>query len=574
MNISNLQTTQNGLIDNNEAACLSLPISIAEAYRCGQGLIAALKREAYVLLDNSQNLPDGLLAAKQSFVSAQARVVQQITELNNKLTTEELQALNALQDLIKQMSTASIDGLIEANPDVTDFRYERAGILLNQGRDVEALNDFQAVLTKDPTHFGALNTVGQYFMENGRHGFAHKFISQAVQAHPDIAIGHLNLADLLIFQSDYALAKQHYQTAIELEPSLTAAHQGLALALAGLGDESGAAAHRELGFRGQAVITWAYRGQDEGIPLIVLSSAFGGNISIKHVLDKRIFHSSVILTEYFDTSAALPPGRLVINLIGDADLCGQGLDIAESLLANTRLPVINHPKSVRNTGRLENAHLLGNLPGVITPRMELMPRKVLLSNNAETALADSGFGFPLLLRSPGFHTGQFFQRVETAKELPAILAGLPGEHILVMRELDTRNLQGDFHKYRVMFVDGELYPLHLAISKHWKIHYFSADMDINPDYRSMEAAFLENMPAVLGEKAMTALHAIRQTLQLDYGGMDFALSSEGDILLFEANATMAAHRPDEHEIWAYRRTATERVLDAVRGMVIKRARQS
>ena len=157
--------------------------------------------------------------------------------------------------------------------------------------------------------------------------------------------------------------------------------------------------------------------------------------------------------------------------------------------------------------------------------MVLFSRTVLATGKAEGLFAEYGLGFPLLLRSPGFHTGQYFMRVETAEELAQAARDLPGEDLLVMQFLDTRNPQGDSHKFRVMFVDGKLYPLHLAISKHWKVHYFTADMEIEPEYRALEAAFLEDMPALLGEKAMNSLETIRQVLGLDYGGIDFASRS-------------------------------------------------
>ena len=78
------------------------------------------------------------------------------------------------------------------------------------------------------------------------------------------------------------------------------------------------------------------------------------------------------------------------------------------------------------------------------------------------------------------------------------------------------------------------------------------------------------MPAVLGAKAMAALDSIRRALGLDYGGMDFALSPDGDILLFEANATMVVYPPGPDEKWAYRRAATMRILEAVRTMIAGR----
>jgi glutathione synthase/RimK-type ligase-like ATP-grasp enzyme len=79
------------------------------------------------------------------------------------------------------------------------------------------------------------------------------------------------------------------------------------------------------------------------------------------------------------------------------------------------------------------------------------------------------------------------------------------------------------------------------------------------------------MPGVLGPKAMAALERIQQELRLDYGGIDFGLSPEGDLLLFEANATMIVQQPDEGEHWDYRRPAVERIHAAVRQMLLMSA---
>ncbi len=129
-------------------------------------------------------------------------------------------------------------------------------------------------------------------------------------------------------------------------------------------------------------------------------------------------------------------------------------------------------------------------------------------------------------------------------------------------------------KYRVMMIDGALYPLHVAISSHWKIHYFTADMADNPEHRAEDAEFLENMAGVLGPRAMAALAEIQSRLGLDYAGIDFGLSATGEILLFEANATMVVNPPEPEEKWAYRRPAVERIDKAVRNMLMEASLRS
>ena len=70
---------------------------------------------------------------------------------------------------------------------------------------------------------------------------------------------------------------------------------------------------------------------------------------------------------------------------------------------------------------------------------------------------------------------------------------------------------------------------------------------------------------------MAALERINATLGLDYGGIDFAVNDDGDILFFEANATMVVLPLSDDDKWAYRRPAFEKVFAAVRAMLASRS---
>ena len=140
--------------------------------------------------------------------------------------------------------------------------------------------------------------------------------------------------------------------------------------------------------------------------------------------------------------------------------------------------------------------------------------------------------------------------------------------------LDTRSEDGSFRKYRVITVDGKIFPLHLAVSRDWKVHYFSADMVERPEHRAEDAAFLENPRGVIGQRAYAALEKIVATLALDYGGVDFSLDAEGRVVVFEANATMIVQPPPPDAIWDYRRKPVDRIIAAVRSMLRERALRS
>ena len=545
--------------------------AIIQAHGLSTQLIGALNQVTVQFNQSPQHKWPADIAVLRSAREAAFAHLQELSS-TAKPDAQEWQALLDLQKQDCEVSLANLNSLLAADPQNLELRYHRAVLLAGLGQNALAKQDFLAVLTQDPTHFGSLIDFGNLLLATGYLSAARSLYQQAITSHPEEPSGHVNLANLLQSQSEFAAAKQHYQAALTLKPDLAEAHQGLSYALNDLGEESAAAAHRELGFRDHVFLTWPYKGIDRPLRILILSSALGGNIPLKHILDDRTFDCTLVFTEYFSSTQPLPPHDLIFNAIGDADLCPDGLNAALLISANSQTAVLNAPSHVKLTGREQNAARLRHIPSVISPRSILLPRAALLEATAEGLLQSQGLSFPLLLRSPGFHTGQYFQRIETADDLPQAVNALPGQFLLAIELLDARNSAGDFHKYRVMFVHGKLYPLHLAVSKHWKVHYYTANMAEQAEARRLEQAFLNDMPRVLGKNAISALENICRTLALDYAGIDFALGFNGEILLFEANATMVIPRLENDDKWLYRKQPIEQILTAVRNMVITRAK--
>ena len=73
---------------------------------------------------------------------------------------------------------------------------------------------------------------------------------------------------------------------------------------------------------------------------------------------------------------------------------------------------------------------------------------------------------------------------------------------------------------------------------------------------------------------MVPLEKISATLQPEYAGVDFALSPDGRVQLFEANATMVVDLPGPETIWDYRRAAAGAVPNASRRMLHGRGTQT
>lgn len=449
---------------------------------------------------------------------------------------------------------------------------EEAGLLDAAGRVDAAREAYLAALALDPCDRAALNELGRLLERTGFVDAARSAYRQAVAAHPNDPASHGNLAGLLLDGGDVDEARRHYQIAVELEPHNVPANACLAVIALRSGDVPRAAAHARIGFAANAT-AWPYRGTGRAVPVLVVHSGLGGNVAFEPFIDDRIYKKWTLVAEFADSDRELPRCALAINAIGDADRCAAALQAARSIFARSGAPAINPPANVLSSARATNAQRLAGIAGVRTPCTLARTRAQLAAHDAGAQLDEAGLRWPLIVRAAGFHTGEHCELVAAPDRLSDALTRMPGDAFFVIEYIDVRSGRDDdaFRKYRVMVVDGELYALHLAIAAHWKVHYFRADMAHRPDHRAEEAAFLADMHATLGSSASAALRAVAERLALDYAGIDFAIDSNGRIVIFEANATMIVPQPDAGAQWDYRREPVARIHAALRAMFARRA---
>lgn len=436
------------------------------------------------------------------------------------------------------------------------------------GQDEAAKAAYVETLQSDPDNIEALTNLGNLAFRTGYRSAARTAYRRAVQIAPGNAVARVNLANALLDADDLAGARAEYDAALSEDLRFAPAHQGLSYVYGRLGDEVRSREHRDLGFSGHPVVHVPYCGSGTPVRVLVVTSAVGGNFNTEWLLDPHVFDVHRLFAEYADPSGPLPNHDVAINAIGDAELCGSGLRAASQIMK--RLTVtINSPDEVLRTSRVANAERLRRIPGVIAPRIALVGRAE-LSGEPE-ALERRGFAFPLLLRTPGHHTGRHFVKVDSPGGLLEALQSLPGEELLAIEYVDVRDPDGFIRKYRMMVVDGELYPLHAAISRDWKVHYFSAALNQHESFRAEDARFAGDPASVLPPSAIASLRAIAEMLALDYAGIDFSLDSQERLVVFEANATMSVVPADPGDRWSYRKTVIERVIAAFVGMVEQRA---
>jgi hypothetical protein len=414
-------------------------------------------------------------------------------------------------------------------------------------------------LRADPRHLDSLMGLGSIALATGRRDAARTVFAQATRYHPGALGAMVTLGNMALEDGDVGTARSHYEAALARDAACTEAAQGMARTLARLGEHGAAEPFWRVGFTGRAVAPRRYRGTGPAREVLYLASARGGNVRLWPWLDDGRVAVTVIYADYADPSLPLPQHDWIINAIGDADGAAAALANAERLVATTTKPVINHPARIRRTGRSDLGRLCEGIDGLVAPLIRTLDRAAILSAG--------DLEFPLLVRAPAFHTGRHFHLVRDRAALASAVESMPGPMLYLIQLLDAKGQDGMIRKYRVMLLRGRIYPWHLAISSDWKVHYFTAAMAEQETYRAEEHRFLNDTAGVLGKRAMTALERLGQRMDLDYAGVDFALASDGSVLVFEANATMTISAPQPGAIWDYRRSAVTAVQSAVARML-------
>ncbi len=421
-------------------------------------------------------------------------------------------------------------------------------------------------LAHNPEDVAALDGLGMLAARTGRLDAALSALSRAAQLAPHDAQIQIHLAHIYHDRCEWEAARLQYARALYLAPDDPLAHEGAAYTAMRLNDLEQAEKHRSRAFQHRAL---TQRTVSLAAPtMLLILSAYGGNVDMRPYLAAEAINVVKLIAEELDQVTVLPEFDYVFHGIGDPDHHSDTLRALHTLtpiIEQYHKPILNHPAAVLRSRRDENAYRFARLPHVRTPRVVRLQR----SESAEESawLLTRAMAFPFLLRVPGFHTGEHFCLVSTQEELVQAMHELPGDELLALEYLDTRDEHGLFRKYRMMSIGGVLYPAHLAIDAQWKVHYRHALTTSSEAFLAEEARYLEDPERVLGEQAMSALHAISTTLNLDYAGIDFSVDAAGRVVCFEANAMMVVPLPSHTPANHARRAAAQAIHHAMKRLL-------
>jgi tetratricopeptide (TPR) repeat protein len=463
-------------------------------------------------------------------------------------------AFHARESVLRDLEAA-----MRKTPEALDTRFYYASFLRDHGRFDEAIAMFENVLAVASAHVETLVAYGVLLARRGRRLDARAAFERAVAADGKHNGATANLANLVALDEPERAAALYHAILVR-DGTFAAAHRGLCSLNAARGDIGAAAVHRAAGYAAGPFGRRPYTGETMPISVVALVSTDGGNIPLDALLDERVFLVHELYVEAY-RGEALPPHELMVNAIADADRGSEALVCAAAIAQQATGRVVNAPHAVAATGRVANAERLALLADVIAPAARAFAR------NSAPAVP-----FPLIVRAPGLHMGRGMMRADDSQALSAALRALPPrDDLIAIAYVDTRSPDGPWRKYRVMAIDGVLYPLHLAIAHRWDVHYFSSAMFDRADYRLEEERFLANPQSTLGARAWAALGRVRDELGLDYAGIDFALHADGRVVVFEANAAMTPLRPDDDPRFGYREAASKAVHAALEQMFRRRS---
>jgi hypothetical protein len=431
-------------------------------------------------------------------------------------------------------------------------------VSLKQG--LAAIEALQQAIQREPQDAANYQALAEALRVDGQDSAANEAELAAIALAQRNALIFYNLGTLYMMTQRSTLAVKWFRLALEIDPLMVEAHQNLASVLELDGNSAEAQHHRDQAYRRQSLFI-------DDAPtairtVLILCTAGTGNTPFDFLLPQPRNRRIRWMMEYatLDQLSEMPAYDIVFNAIGDQDVVASSHDRVKRFLAMCDQPVINLPERIAHTTRDQTPALLKDIPRILVP---------LTARSASGQLQDSEISPPLLLRPVGSHGGRGQQLLADSAALAT--AEIDGAtEMYVSAYYDYRSDDGYYRKYRVIFIDGQPYPYHLAISEHWQVHYVNADMLQHPWKLDEEQRFLTDPEQALGADGIKALKSVGQRMGLDYFGIDFSVMPDGRILIFEANATMLVHTESFHQQLKFKNSYVQKIIDAFDTLLVRR----
>ena len=466
------------------------------------------------------------------------------------------------------LAGASYTAALRIAPNMSACWSNLGNVQMQSGHPQDAIALYLHAIKLTPSNWPARTNLAQALMATGQMVVAKALLNELAEERPNDAKVQHQLGKACFELNEVDEALEHFNAAVALNPRDAESLYWIG----GIRQRNGDAAAAQAAYAAAAQIQPLIRKRAIKSPadfrVLALYAPFGGNTPTEYLFKNVTYDTDTLAL--FDTSkpdvSALGSFDLVVNLISDADQSETVLPLAAHLAAEVGKPVINDPARISHTTRDAITELLSEIPGCRIPDILRLPAWKDVS--AVVREAEPLFSFPLLVRPAGTHGGDDFEKCADGAALAEYLGPRESDHYLI-EYIDYASADGHFRKYRFIFVGEKIMPYHLCIGNEWKLHHVSTDMANQPWMQQEEAAFLANPRAVFSQAHYQTLNAIRERIGLDYFGIDCALDREGNLVVFEVNASMLVHAHNED--FPYKDPYVRDIKDAFDAMLHERA---
>lgn len=259
----------------------------------------------------------------------------------------------------------------------------------------------------------------------------------------------------------------------------------------------------------------------------------------------------------------VPSDVILFNSICNADKSSKALKLLSDFVKQLSLPIINHPDKVLETTRDGVAKKLSSLAGVIIPKcIKIIPKS---TKEIKMVIAKENFPLPFIFRTAGDQGSKNMVKIDSLDTLAESLEcfAFTGENAFYLIEyVDYRSNDGHYRKARYWVVGNKVIPRHLVIATSWNISYdikkemmYKKEALQNEEKNFMESDHQEDIKKCL---------AIKESLGLDYFGIDCNINQKGEMLIFEATPCMALL---EDKDFPYINTAIAKINKATQELI-------
>jgi Flp pilus assembly protein TadD len=431
-------------------------------------------------------------------------------------------------------------------PQLTSCWCNLGNVHVKAGKPQEAIALYVQALTLNPGHWPSRTNLAQALMATQQYLLAKLLLMELVDERPQDAQIHSQLGKLYFELNELQSALECFRQAAVLNPG----DADTIYWIGGIKQELGESEAAEAAYAKAAQLQPLIRRPAAKFPadfrVLALYAPFAGNLPTGYLFKDSAYDTdtlALLASSEYDVKFLKQDVQVVVNLISDADQAAALLPLAADPAGRLGKPIVNDPRKIQRTTRDAVAALLQGIQGCRIPKvLRLKAGADLVAAKLQAALSPSS---TILARPVGTHGGDDFEKIEGLAELEAFLGRRPDTDRYLIEYTDYRSADGYFRKYRFIFVGGQILPYHLAIANSWKVHHDSTDMADHQWMQREEEAFLNDPAIIFSSGHYRALREIQQRIGLEIFGIDCGIDRLGNLVVFEANASMLVHEQNE-----------------------------